>query len=106
MKPLFYPSLFLILLPACNGTDETMDIRHPKLREAFENRKPAFINEEMTNSKEDILNKAEIYVDSVIAAEIDYRISDSIIFPEKPFRPEWPGDILVPDSIKAKPIFK
>jgi hypothetical protein len=106
MKPLFYPSLLLILLTACNGTDETMDIRNPKIREAFENRKTEFINENMTNCKEDILNKAEIYVDSVIAAEIDYRISDSIIFPEKPLRPEWPGDILVPDSIKAKPIFK
>ena len=95
-----------MLLTSCDGADEIMDVRNPKIKKAFENRKTEFINETMTNCREDILNKAEIYVDSLIAAEIDYRISDSIIFPEKPLRPEWPGDILVPDSIKAKPIFK
>jgi hypothetical protein len=95
-----------VIQASCSNNDDQLNVNNLKIKTAFENRKAEFINENMTNCKEDILYKAGIYVDSIIAAEIDYRISDSIIFPEKPLRPDWPGDIIVPDSIKAKPIFK
>ena len=59
----------------------------------------------LDNCHRDILAKAEIYVDSIITAEINFQLSDSIVFPEKPLKPGWPGPIFVPETIRAKPIF-
>lgn len=98
--------LFLIFYISCGQSADEYNINNPRIKDAFENRKKQFIEENMKNCNDDLLQKAEIYVDSLIAAEIDYRLNDSIIFPEKPVRPDWPGEIVVPDSIKAKPIFK
>lgn len=53
----------------------------------------------------DILARAEIYVDSIISAEINFQLSDSIVFPEKPVKPGWPGPIIIPETIRARPIF-
>ncbi|MGB4958373.1 MAG: hypothetical protein WBO36_02795, partial [Saprospiraceae bacterium] len=54
---------------------------------------------------DDILRRADAHVDSLITAEINYQLSDSIVFPPKPIKPDWPGKIIVPDSITARPIF-
>ncbi|MBK8053065.1 MAG: hypothetical protein IPK35_07305 [Saprospiraceae bacterium] len=106
MKLSLYFNILLIGLVSCDDTAVVLDINNPKIKEAYENRRREYINENLKNCRQDIIGKAGIYVDSLIAAEIDYRINDSIIFPEKPIKPEWPGAIIVPDSIKARPIFK
>jgi hypothetical protein len=51
------------------------------------------------------LEKATVYVDSLIAAEISYQLSDSIVFPPKPMKPTSPGPIIIRDTVKAKPVW-
>ncbi|MBK7635539.1 MAG: hypothetical protein WAT22_17655 [Saprospiraceae bacterium] len=106
MKLSPYIIILITVLASCDDTAAVLNINNPKIKEAYESRRKEYINENLKNCREDIIGKAEIYVDSLIAAEIDYRINDSIIFPEKPIKPEWPGAIIVPDSIKARPIFR
>jgi hypothetical protein len=45
-------------------------------------------------------------VDSLISEQISFRLSDSIIFPEKPLKPEFPGPVIVSDTLIARPIIQ
>jgi hypothetical protein len=96
---------FISLLAACSQDDATkLNIKNPKIKQALENRKKLYAVEILSNCRKDVLDKASAYVDSMISADLDFRLNDSIIFPERPLRPNWPGDIIVPDTIKARPI--
>jgi len=103
---LFYLILLLTIF-SCSDKDSTeLNINNPKIEEALEKRKAEYAREILDNCQRDILAKAEIYVDSIISAEINFQLSDSIVFPEKPIKPGWPGPIIVPETIQAKPIFE
>lgn len=100
-------SIFLVTLYSCSDVDtKDLNINNPKIRSALEKRKSEYAAEILENCRRDILAKAEIYVDSLISAEINFQLSDSIVFPEKPVKPEWPGPIIVPETIRAKPIYE
>lgn len=100
-------SILLVTAYSCSDVDtKDLNINNPKIRSALEKRKSEYAAEILENCRRDILAKAEIYVDSLISAEINFQLSDSIVFPEKPVKPEWPGPIIIPETIKAKPIYE
>jgi hypothetical protein len=100
-------SVLLITVYSCSDVDtKDLNINNPKIRSALEKRKSEYAAEILENCRRDVLAKAEIYVDSLISAEINFQLSDSIVFPEKPVKPEWPGPIIVPETIMAKPIYE
>ena len=97
----------LLVFVSCSDNKSTnLNIENPRIRAALERRKADYATEVMSNCRQDVLLRAETYVDSMISADIDFSINDSIVFPEKPIKPEWPGSIIVPDTIKARPLFK
>ncbi|MBK8518598.1 MAG: hypothetical protein IPL55_20635 [Saprospiraceae bacterium] len=107
MKARIYILLLFIILISCNEDElATLNINNPKIKAALEKRKADYATEIMRNCRQDVMSKAENYVDSLISADINFRLNDSIIFPDKPLRPEWPGDIIVSDTIKAKKLFE
>mgnify|MGYP000897760286 CR=1 FL=1 len=92
-------------LVSCNKNENTeLNIKNPKIKTALEKRKTEYAKEILEKCRRDILEKAEIYVDSLISAEIIFQLSDSIVFPPKPEKPNWPGPIQVPETIRATPI--
>ncbi len=51
-----------------------------------------------------VLRDAEIHVDSIIIKEINIRVVDTLVFPEKPVRPNYPKEIVLNDSVKIEPL--
>ncbi len=98
--------MVLVMWSCSDGDHSGLDLENPRIKSALEKRKATYAQEILENCKREILDKAELYVDSVISAEINFQLSDSIVFPEKPIKPDWPGPIVVSETIKAKPIFK
>ena len=54
---------------------------------------------------EEILADAEAFVDSIIINEINIKVMDTIVFPDRPFKPQYPTEIILDDSTKIQPIF-
>jgi hypothetical protein len=100
--------LFIILFTfvGCAEKEIDMTINNPLIKHAYDKKKKEYAEETLLNCRKQILDRAEFYVDSLIAAEIDFQMSDSIVFPLKPIKPASLGKIIVPDTIMAKPIFK
>ncbi|MBK9736285.1 MAG: hypothetical protein IPO92_15520 [Saprospiraceae bacterium] len=93
-----------ILLTSCSD-DAEYNLNNPKIKEALNKKRAAYENEILTICRNEVLNRASQYVDSVIAAEMYFHLSDSIVFPDKPIKPQSLGKIIVPDTIVARPIF-
>ena len=65
-----------------------------------------YIRQKRSSCLEDIIEEAEVHVDTTITRLIDQYIKDTTYFPPRPLRPERP-DALVPDTnFKPVPIFK
>jgi len=105
LRPFFF--ILVVYFCSCNTLDESsgLNINNPRIKDALEKRKSTYAKEILGNCRRDILARAEIYVDSIISAEINFQLSDSIVFPEKPVKPGWPGPIIIPETIRARPIF-
>jgi hypothetical protein len=97
--------LAIHFLQACSEDPKNLTISRPGISNAVKKRKAQYFNEVLSNCRRDILIKADAYVDSVISAEINFQLSDSVYFPDRPARPEWLGPIIVSDTIRAKPVF-
>lgn len=97
--------ILLIGLLGCHQSDNDLTIANPKIKAALDRRKAEYKNEILTNCAREVYEKAKVYVDSVIAAEINYQLSDSIVFPPKPIKPPSPGPIIIADTIRARPMF-
>jgi len=91
---------------ACNTGSGDLSSDNPKIKEALEKRKQDYIADIIYNCQIDMYQRASKYVDSLIAAEIYFQISDSIVFPPKPEYPGWPGPIILNDTLKARPIIE
>jgi len=101
----FWVSL-ICMVGSCTELEETqLNINNPRIRKSLEDRIKDYETEYLINCRRDMVEKAGVYVDSLIAEEINYQLSDSIVFPPKPDRPAWPGVIVLSDNEKAKPIF-
>lgn len=104
MKPISLLMTCMIVLFSCAGEDN-LTISNLRIKEALEKRKTMYRSEVMQNCKRDMVEKATLYVDSLIAAEISYQLSDSIVFPPKPIKPASPGPIIIKDTVKAQPVW-
>lgn len=62
--------------------------------------------EQMNICRKNIIKDAEIYVDSIIALQMDETFVDTIKSPPKPLRPERPFDTLKLDSLDLSPLIK
>ena len=59
---------------------------------------------EWKKCKENTINDASTYVDSVIASQVNFVLDDSIQPPNKPIKPNKPFDTLALDSRQITPI--
>jgi hypothetical protein len=74
----------------------------PLMHKTYESRVNAYINLRKQKCLEKILLDAETYVDSVIINEINIKLLDTIIFPEKPLKPDFPHKIILQDTSIVK----
>lgn len=93
-----------LMILGCTNNNQ-LDANHPKVKKILALKKRAYIEDQFQICRRDLLEKASIYVDSLISEEISYQLSDSIVFPPRPERPTWPGKIKLVDTLRAKPIF-
>jgi hypothetical protein len=93
------------ILFSCINSNQDLTISNPKIAKALEKRQQEYKNDILTNCHREIYERAKNHVDSLIAAEINFQLSDSIVFPPKPVKPDWIGPIIISDTIRAKPIF-
>jgi len=75
----------------------------PLMQERYNKSLSDYLANRHTKCLEAILEDAEIYVDSVIINEINILLLDTIIFPEKPIKPNYPDTIILNDSVAIKP---
>jgi hypothetical protein len=94
-----------LLMIGCGQDNQDLTVTNPKIGKALEKRKLEYKKDILLNCQREVFERAKIYVDSLIAAEINFQLSDSIVFPPKPIKPASPGPIIVPDTIKARPVF-
>ncbi len=96
----------LFLLISCQDNTANLTIQNSKIKEALDKRKEEYKQQILSRCTTEAILKAEEYVDSLISEEISFRLSDSIIFPDKPLKPFSPGKITISDTIRARPIIK
>lgn len=106
MRYWIYGLTMCIALSACNTGSGDLSPENPKIKEALEKRRQDYIADVIYTCQIDMYQRAAEYVDSLIAAEIYFQISDSIVFPPKPEYPGWPGPIILNDTLRARPIFE
>lgn len=96
--------ILVLLLLSCFSEKVELSEQNPKIKLALEKRKQQYIASVMETCRTDVYQKAAEYVDSLIAAEISFQLSDSIVFPPRPQYPGWPGPILLKDSFIVAPL--
>lgn len=52
----------------------------------------------------DLLYEAEVFADSLVIQQIAYSINDTLNFPGRPIRPNFPHPIILDDSTKLNPV--
>jgi hypothetical protein len=92
-----------LLATGCISGEEK--IRENLVLQVLELRRNEFMSEQLAACRKEVVIRAEAFADSLIAEEISFRLSDSIIFPEKPIKPEFIGPIIISDTAVARPIF-
>lgn len=98
--------LLIFFLGSCNTNNPDLTLNNPKIYAALEKRKQDYINSVLETCQFESYQRAIDYVDSLVAAEITFQLSDSIVFPPKPDYPGWPGPIILNDTLVAYPIFE
>ena len=101
---MYYCLCMIVYLSACQQEDNSLSINNLRIRRAVEKKKEVYATQILEVCRRDILTRADLYVDSLITAEINFQLSDSIVFPPKPGKPLWPGPIIISDTIRARPI--
>ena len=74
----------------------------PLMHKTYEDKVTSYINTRKHKCLEKILLDAETYVDSIIINEINIKLLDTIIFPEKPLKPDFPNRIILEDTTIVK----
>jgi hypothetical protein len=92
------------LISGCRDRDELTGIA--LINSNLEEKNRSYINEVIENCKKEQIILAEQFVDSLISEQISFRLSDSIILPEKPVKPEFIGPIEISDTLIARPIYE
>jgi hypothetical protein len=100
--------VFLSLLFFYTSCVEDVDISpdNPKIKSELERKKSEFISEMMSICRAEAIKRAEIYVDSMVAADFFMELSGTLPFPDKPIKPTFEGPIIIKDTIQPYPILK
>jgi hypothetical protein len=95
----------LIFISSCQVEEEMYSLNNPRIKEALDKRKEAYADVFMKNCLREVSEQADKYVDSVVTAEIYFRVSDEVVFPEKPVRPKFENPNNIQDTLHARPLF-
>lgn len=76
----------------------------PIVAEYLKERLDSYMATRKKNCIKEILEDAEAHVDSTIINEINIHVLDTLIFPEKPIKPPYPGKIILDDTTKIAPV--
>lgn len=104
MKIIYSLILVSLVWVSCDNGTSDLSINNQRIQNELQKRKQEYLASVLENCNVEMFQKATDYVDSLIAAELAYQLSDSIVFPPKPEYPGWPGPILLNDTLKAQPI--
>lgn len=103
MKYLIY-ILMLLLLMACTDDTPNLTENNPRIHEELMQRRQAYYKRKMNECRAEVIDRATVYVDSLISARISFQFSDSIVFPPKPEKPETKNPIIIEDTVRARPL--
>ena len=97
----FYLLLLCPLFFACLGNEDEIDhvLIEKKLLEEANNYKKL----RLLNCREEVMNDAEMYVDSIMLHEINFNIGGNLAFPGRPMKPQYIGRISLNDTTKPRP---
>jgi hypothetical protein len=95
----------LIFISSCQVDEEIYSLDNPRIKEALGKRKEAYSEVFMKNCLREVNEQADKYVDSVVTAEIYFRVSDEVVFPVKPERPKFENPDDFQDTLDARPLF-
>ena len=99
--------LFLcLILSSCSWLqeDEPLTVDDPIVIAAAQERLQKYVNIKIENCREEMLEQAEIKVDSMITELIEKYMNDTIYFPPKPIKPDFPKKLNPDTSLTPKPI--
>ena len=85
--------------------DPPLTVDDPIVIAAAQARLQQYIDVRIEMCREDLLEEAEIKVDSIITELIEQYMQDTIYFPVKPVRPDFPDKLKPDSSLNPKPIF-
>jgi hypothetical protein len=95
----------LIFISSCQVEEEIYGTDNPRIKEALDKRKEAYAEVFMKNCLREVNEQADKFVDSVVTAEIYFRVSDEVVFPVKPERPKFENPDDFQDTLDARPLF-
>lgn len=95
----------IVSLFSCLGSDPDLSETNPRIKKELEYRRHNYRIDKFELCAQQAMDMAIIYIDSIIANQISFQLSDSIVFPPKPEKPPFEGPIVIKDSIDVKPIF-
>jgi hypothetical protein len=104
MRNAIYLFLVIIII-SCQVKEEMYTLENPGIKTALDKRKEAYAEVFMKNCTREINEQADRYVDSIVSAEIYFRVSDEVVFPAKPVRPEFENPDDFQDTLYARPLF-
>ncbi|HRO08292.1 MAG TPA: hypothetical protein PK611_02805 [Saprospiraceae bacterium] len=96
-------AIILIMLSACNNAVTDYSENNPLIKAELDQRRSAYQLKKLKECRAATIDRAKMYVDSLISARISYQLSDSIVFPPKPEKPSFPGPIVIQDTVRSKP---
>ena len=98
------PVIIILALSACLESTSDLTEHNPRIKEELMQRRQAYRQRKLNECKAETIERAMVYVDSLIAARISYQFSDSIIFPPKPEKPASMNPIIIEDTARARPV--
>lgn len=90
-----------LMLVSCLPDEEAIDMNlvEQKLLEEGENYKRL----RLFNCRQSLMVDVEKMVDSIMINNINFSIGEGILFPGRPYKPNYVGYIQLNDSLKARP---
>lgn len=106
MRYFFKIVAVLLIFNSCNESNSDLTIQNPRISDELQQRRLAYHKKRFLECRAETIERATVYVDSLISARISYQLSDSIVFPPKPEKPDSYGPIIIVDTVRAKPVIK
>lgn len=105
MKRAVFIITWLVFHISCMEEKPDLTEQNPRIKQALEQRKSQYISTVLESCKAHLYQEASEYVDSLVASEISFQLSDSIVFPPRPLYPGWPGPVVLKDPFHVSPLF-